>query len=61
MCFRTASAQQVERARVLNVGIIIILIPALVIPAAFLYLLYRRSHVFADEPAILTHNGRDET
>lgn len=52
MCLRTASAQQVERARVLNLGIIIMLIPAMLIPAGFLYLLYRRSR---------THNGMDET
>lgn len=61
MCLRTASAQQVERARVLNLGILIMLIPALLIPAGFVYLLYRRSRTFADEPAVLAHNGRDET
>lgn len=61
MCLRTAAAQQVERARVLNLGILIMLVPALLIPAGFLYLLYRRRHTFADEPAVLTHNGRDAT
>lgn len=66
MCLRTASAQQVERARVLNLGILIMLIPALSIPAGFLYLLYRRRGAFADdapvlENQVLAHNGRDET
>ncbi|MCI0366273.1 MAG: hypothetical protein L0219_20620 [Phycisphaerales bacterium] len=65
MCLRTASAQQVERARVLNLGIIIMLIPALLIPAGFVWLLYRRSRTFADDASVmanhvLTHNGRDE-
>ena len=42
MCFRTAQAQQVERARVLNHGIIILLIPPIVILAGFLLHAYRR-------------------
>ena len=50
MCFRTAAAQQVERARVLNTGILIMLVPPVLILAGFLYLLYRRSASFRDEP-----------
>lgn len=42
MCFRTAAAQQVERARVLNEGIFLLGIPPLCILAAFAYLTYRR-------------------
>ena len=42
MCFRTAAAQQAERAKVLNLGIIILLIPPFLILGGFLYLAYRR-------------------
>jgi hypothetical protein len=42
MCFRTAAAQQAERTRVLNHGIIIMLIPPVLILAGFLVLAYRR-------------------
>ncbi len=42
MCFRTASAQQLERARVLNDGIVLLGIPPLCILAGFAYLAYRR-------------------
>jgi hypothetical protein len=31
MCFRTAAAQQAERSRVMNHGILVLLIPPLVI------------------------------
>lgn len=41
MCFRTAEAQQVERARVLNEGILLLGIPPLCILAIFVYLAYR--------------------
>ena len=36
MCFRTAAAQQAERARVLNTGIVILLIPPLLVLAGIL-------------------------
>lgn len=42
MCFRTAEAQQLERARVLNEGILLLGIPPLCILAIFVYLAYRR-------------------
>jgi hypothetical protein len=31
MCFRTAAAQQAERSRVLNSGIVILLVPPLLV------------------------------
>ena len=43
MCFRTAAAQQVERSRVLNSGILILLIPPVLILAGILLLAYRKS------------------
>ena len=42
MCFRTAAAQQAERARVLNIGIVSLGVPPFLILAGFLYLCYRR-------------------
>jgi hypothetical protein len=47
MCFRTAAAQQAERAKVLNLGILIMLIPPVVILAGFMALCYKRSKTFA--------------
>jgi len=37
MCFRTAAAQNMERARVMNIGIGIMLVPPVLILAGFLY------------------------
>ncbi len=52
MCFRTAAAQQAERARVMNLGIIIMLIPPVAILAGFMVLCYKRRHTYAvGEPA----------
>jgi predicted nucleic acid-binding Zn ribbon protein len=48
MCFRTAAAQQYERARVMNAGIIIMLVPPLVILGGFVWLMYRRSKIYVD-------------
>jgi hypothetical protein len=42
MCFRTAAAQQAERARILNLGIIILLIPPVLILSGFCWLAYYR-------------------
>ncbi|HLJ16327.1 MAG TPA: hypothetical protein VKV15_17645 [Bryobacteraceae bacterium] len=42
MCFRNAAAQQLERARVLDHGIILLAIPPFCILAGFAYLSYRR-------------------
>ena len=48
MWFRTAAAQQSERARVLNAGIVIMLLPPLVILGGFVLLMYKRSRTYAD-------------
>jgi len=48
MCFRTAAAQQMERARILNFGILIMLIPPIAILAGFLLLAWRRNTSYAD-------------
>lgn len=50
MCFRTAAAQQMERARVLNTGILVMGIPPFLILAGFLLLCWRRSRTFAEGP-----------
>jgi hypothetical protein len=47
MCFRTAAAQQAERAKVLNLGIIIMLIPPVLILAGFMVLCYKRTKTYA--------------
>jgi heme/copper-type cytochrome/quinol oxidase subunit 2 len=47
MCFRTAAAQQSERAKVLNLGIVIMLIPPVLILAGFLALCYKRRNTYA--------------
>jgi len=52
MCFRTAAAQNAARARVMNLGIIIMLIPPILILAGFMVLSYKRRKTYADaEPA----------
>jgi hypothetical protein len=43
MCYRTAAAQQGERSRVLNSGIVILLIPPIVVLAGILLLAFRKS------------------
>lgn len=48
MCFRTAAAQNAERARVMNLGILIMLIPPILILAGFMLLCYKRSKAYAD-------------
>jgi hypothetical protein len=47
MCFRTAAAQQAERARVMNIGIIIMLIPPVAILGGFMLLCYKRNKTYA--------------
>ena len=46
MCFRTAAAQNLERARVMNIGIGIMLVPPVVILAGFLIHAYRRNTAY---------------
>ena len=48
MCFRTAAAQQAERAHVMNIGIGIMLVPPVVILGGFLYVLWRRNSTFGE-------------
>lgn len=48
MCFRTAAAQQAERSRVFNSGIVILLVPPLVILAGILILAWRKSNATRD-------------
>ncbi len=43
MCFRTAAAQQAERARVLNTGIVILLIPPILVIAGILALAWYKN------------------
>lgn len=43
MCNRTAAAQQMERAKVLNEGILVLLIPPLAILAGFAWIVWKRS------------------
>jgi hypothetical protein len=43
MCYRTAAAQQLERSRVLNSGIAILLVPPILVLAAILFLAFRKS------------------
>lgn len=43
MCFRTAAAQQAERARVLNSGIIVLLIPPILVLGLILWMAWRKN------------------
>jgi len=54
MCFRTAAAQNMERARVINIGIGIMLVPPVLILAGFLYLAYRRNTSYAEKETLPT-------
>ncbi len=47
MCYRTAAAQQAERSRVLNSGILILLIPPILVLVGLLLLAVRRSRTVA--------------
>ena len=49
MCYRTAAAQNMERARIMNIGILIMLIPPFVILGGFLLLCWRRNKTYATE------------
>ena len=42
MCYRNAAAQQLERSRVLNSGILILLVPPLVILTLILTMAFRK-------------------
>ncbi|HWB96439.1 MAG TPA: hypothetical protein VG672_07045 [Bryobacteraceae bacterium] len=47
MCFRTAEAQSAARAKLLNLGILILGAPPFVIRAGVCFLIYRRNHSYA--------------
>ena len=47
MCYRTAAAQQAERSRVLNSGIVILLMPPVLVLAGILILAFRKSETAA--------------
>lgn len=49
MCYRTAAAQNMERARVLNIGIFILVVPPFLILGGFLLLCWRRSKTYATD------------
>jgi hypothetical protein len=48
MCYRTAAAQNLERARVMDIGILIMGIPPFLILGGFLLLCWRRNKSYAD-------------
>ena len=50
MCFRTAEAQGAARARLMNLGIVILGTPPFLILAGFCYIIYRRNHAYAEPP-----------
>jgi heme/copper-type cytochrome/quinol oxidase subunit 2 len=52
MCFRSAAAQNSARARVMNMGIIIMVIPPVLILAGFMVLAYKRRKTYADAEQI---------
>ncbi len=43
MCYRTAAAQQAERSRVLNSGIVILLIPPILVLGLILWMAWRKN------------------
>ena len=45
MCYRTAAAQQAERSRVLNSGILILLVPPILVLGLILFLAFRKNRV----------------
>ena len=54
MCYRTAAAQQLERSRVLNSGIVILLMPPILVLAGILLLAFRKSRqsISADDEIV---------
>jgi hypothetical protein len=59
MCFRTAAAQNAARARLMNIGIILLGLPPFCILAAFLILAWRRNQAFAASEAAIVPQIRD--
>jgi hypothetical protein len=58
MCYRTAAAQQAERSRVLNSGIVILLIPPILVLALILLLAFRKNRVAASTAAADLSEGK---
>lgn len=56
MCYRTAAAQQAERSRVLNAGILVLLVPPLLVMGLILGLAWWRNRAGA---AVATNNFSD--
>ncbi len=48
MCFRTAEAQSAARAKLMNLGILILGAPPFLLLAGFCFLIYRRNHSYAE-------------
>jgi len=59
MCFRTAAAQQLERSRVLNSGILILLGPPIAVLGLILVMAWRKSARPPDMIAEDQHDTRD--
>jgi hypothetical protein len=60
MCFRSAEAQQGERSRVLNSGIIILLIPPLLMLGGIIWFAWRRSRQQAAGKGVRSGNAEAE-
>jgi preprotein translocase subunit YajC len=52
MCYRTAEAQQGARSRVLNSGILILLLPPVLLMAGIIWFAWRRNRQQAPEKAV---------
>ena len=50
MCYRTAAAQQAERSRVLNSGILILLVPPILVLGLILFLAFRKNRADRTRP-----------
>ena len=59
MCFRSAAAQQAERSRVLNEGIVILLVPPFLVIGAFLALAWYRNKVHSHKAGISQSDGSE--
>ncbi len=60
MCFRTAEAQNMARAHVLNMGILIMGIPPFLILGGFLLLCWHRSQTFAGQDTALPSRDHED-
>jgi hypothetical protein len=58
MCYRTAAAQQAERSRVFNSGIVILLVPPVLVLALILVLAFRKNRVSTSTAAVNLSDGK---